>query len=306
MAHFDVHGGVAEHVRRHVVAWSDLGVRLVVVSTSTLTPAARGFLEDHATLVERPNHGYDFLSYKVGLAEAGDLAAYDDVVLTNDTFVGPLRPYEEIFAAMADRPVDFWGLTRSDRVAPHLQSFFVVFRPWVVASQAFTRFWAGMIPVSDRKQVIHRYEVGLSRTLVDAGFAFGSYFAATPGDERVARRRMLWWALHRPPGPSPKALRDGTVARRAREPWNPSIALADRALAGGRLPFVKLDTLRYDPYDLGSDRLLAACEQAFPDAFSGVRAFLEQTAEKYVPRAEERTLPTPTWARGAHQLVAYA
>ena len=51
-----------------------------------------------------------------------------------------------MFEAMADRPVDFWGLTSSRRMHPHVQSFFVAFRPWLVESQAFARFWHDMSP----------------------------------------------------------------------------------------------------------------------------------------------------------------
>ena len=54
------------------------------------------------------------------------------------------------------------------------------------------------------------------------------------------------------------------LRERAREPWNPSAALADRALDGGRLPYVKLDTLRFDPYGLGADKLLDYCEEQLP------------------------------------------
>jgi lipopolysaccharide biosynthesis protein len=53
---------------------------------------------------------------------------------------------------MTDSPIDFWGLTHTDRVAPHVHSFFVAFRPWVVASQTFGRFWSGLV----RRQVEYR------------------------------------------------------------------------------------------------------------------------------------------------------
>jgi rhamnosyltransferase len=69
-------------------------------------------------------------------------------------------------------------------------------------------------------------------------------------------------------------------------------AMADRALGGARLPLVKIDTLRYDPYRLGSDRLLAACERQYPEQFAGVRQYLERTAVLYPPRPGESAGPT--------------
>lgn len=304
MAHFDYEGEVAPHARRHIEAWNGMADRLIVVSTASLTEESRAWLSDRVELIERHNYGYDFVSYQVGLAQAGDLAEYDEVVICNDSFVGPLRPYRRIFADMDDVQVDFWGFTSSNRNAPHVQSFFVVFRSWVVRSQAFSRFWSEMTPLPDRKQVIHRYEVGMSTGLVAAGFVGGSYFKETPEDEVVARRRVRWWAVHRPPGLR-RGLRNGLFQTRAAEWWNPGSALADRALDDGRLPFVKIDTLRYDPHALDADGLLRRCENAYPDQFEGVRAYLERTASHYPRRAQEELLSTPWMLRPVSRLVEY-
>jgi rhamnosyltransferase len=174
-----------------------------------------------------------------------------------------------------------------------VQSFFVAFRPWVVGSQTFRRFWSGLDPLSTRRQVIKRHEVGLSLGLHHAGFRSDAYFRETSADRRLARRRVRWWAAHRP---GVTRSREGleTWRERAREPWNPAAALADRALDGARLPFVKLDTLRFDPYGLGADKLLAYCEDRMPEAFAGVREFLDETSGYYPPRPSEELRPTPS------------
>ena len=305
MAHFDVDGVVAPHTRRQVEALAASTDRLVVVSTADLQDNARRWLEDRAVLVHRDNYGYDFLSYKTGLESAGaELASFEEVVLCNDSYVGPLVDYTDMFAQMADRPVDFWGFTRSDRVAPHVQSFFVAFRPWVVRSRTFRDFWGRMIPTSDRREVILRYEVGMSTTLAEAGFTFGSYFTETDADRALARRRVQWWAAHRMAVPRSVATAR-KMRSRAAEPWNPAIALADRALDHGRMPMVKIDTLRYDPYGLGSPSLLAKCEATFPEAFEGVREWLEATASHYPVRPAEVLHPTPAPLRTLRSKVAY-
>jgi rhamnosyltransferase len=291
MAHFDVDGELAPHVRRHVEAWRGVADRLIVVSTSELTPASRDWLTQRAELVERENFGYDFMSYKTGLDHAGDLKRYAEVVLCNDSFVGPLRPYAEIFDTMATRPVDFWGLTKSHRISTHIQSFFVVFRSWVVRSRAYSEFWTSMSPVSDRTTVIHRYEVGFSKQLLSAGFTLGSYFEENDVDRRLARRRMVWWAYLRGGG-GLHARRNPNFSVRATEAWNPTYALADRALEDARIPFVKLDLLRHDPMGLNARSLLARCEASLPAEFAGVADFLRRTAPHYPPRLKE-ALPHP-------------
>jgi hypothetical protein len=290
MAHYDAMGQVADHALYQMDAWGEVAERLIVVSTANLTdPDVVKQVESRAELVRRPNYGYDFFSYKTGLDAAGDLTPYDLVVICNDSYVGPLVPYSKILATMAARPLDFWGLTLSARRGLHVQSFFVAFTPWVVKSQAFTTFWRNMTPVSDRFEVIKRYELGMSATLRASGFKDGGYFEENAADRRLARARHMWWAAHtvkRLPHPR----RDAWL-RLPAEPWNPVACLADKALEDARLPVVKIDTLRYDPYGLGSERLLSMCEQRYPAAFAGVREYLERTAELYPPRPGENSGP---------------
>jgi len=304
MAHYDAFGRLAPHVLRHIDALGEIADRLIVVSTRLEDPVAVTEVERRAELVRRQNYGYDFFSMKVGLERAGDLSGYDYVVICNDSFVGPLVPYSRIFAAMADRPFDAWGMTQTFRRAHHVQSFFVAFRSWVVRSRAFKRFWDRMVPLSDRMEVIRRYEVGMSAALLKAGFRIGSYFEETPADKRVARARHLWWAAHTM-ARLPRAKWRPALKRLLFEPWNPMAALADRALDDARLPIVKIDTLRYDPYQLDSNRLLSKCEERYPEHFAGVRDFLADTSRAYPPRPGESpgpTVPRPPF----RQLLGYA
>ncbi len=303
MAHYDPRGEVAPHVRRQVVSLAEAVEDLVIVSTAELTDSSRVWLEKHGRVLPRANYGYDFFSYKTGL-ESTPLDGYDEVVVCNDTYVGPLVGYRDIFEAMAAEPADFWGLTSSARVHPHVQSFFVAFRPWLVESQAFAKFWHDMSPVSDRAKVISQYEVGLTKAMTAGGFSWSSYFSETERDRALAQRRVAWWSFHRLP--PPRSRRDWDWLKlKAKDPWNPAIGLADAALDGGRLPYVKIDTLRYDPYGLGADKLLGLCEKAFPDAFDGVRDYLDSTAGLYAARADVQLRATPTAMRPLRRLVEY-
>lgn len=305
MAHYDPEGAVRPHVRRQVEALAADIDDVVVVSTAELTDASRRWLSGRARLIERANYGYDFFSYKVGLDSAKDLTEYDEVIVCNDSYVGPMRSYARILADMAERPADFWGFTASERIRPHLQSFFVAFRPWTVDSAAFRGFWGGMEPLSDRMKVIKRYEVGMSQVLYQAGFESASYFVETEQDRRLARRRIRWWAAHRAPLPrNPADL--ARLRKRANEAWNPSAGLADRALDDGRLPYVKIDTLRYDPYGLDAGRLLRLGEELFAREFEGVRESIEATARYYPPRPAEKLFPTPLALRPCARAVRYS
>ena len=58
--------------------------------------------------------------------------------------------------------------------------------------------------------------------------------------------------------------------------WNPSYVFWDLAL-DGRLPLVKLDLLRDDPYRMGKGRVLRALAQARPEIMEGVPGYLNRT-----------------------------
>jgi rhamnosyltransferase len=303
MAQFDPRGTLGPHVRRQVEALAGAVDELVVVSTSELTGEARQFLGGLARLIERDNTGYDFVSYKAGLDES-DLERYDEVTITNDSYVGPLLDPARVFAEMAERSADFWGLTETDRVKHHVQSFFVTFRRTAIESEAFRAFWDGLAVLDDRSQVIRQHEVGLSRRFYKAGLRSAAYFTESDEDRRIGRRRVRWWALRRtglPHRPADVAL----LRKRSAVPWNPSTGLADRALDAGRLPYVKLDVLRHDPYGLDAGRLLDLCEQAHPQAFEGVRGFLSDTERFYPHRPAEALRPVPLVARPLRRFVEY-
>ncbi len=304
MAHYDPHGLVAPHVLRQLDAWQGVATRLVLVSAAGITDTeVAASVTSRAELIVRENEGYDFYSYKLGLDTVGDLASYDLVVVCNDSYIGPLVPWQTVVDTMMQRPFDAWGLTETMRRRRHVQSFFYAFRPWVVASRGFQQFWGDMQVVSDRNRVIRVYELGLSRAILEAGFEIGSYYTENEADRRIARARQVWWAAHRAPL-RPKGKRLSSLPRFAREPWNPMSALADRALDGARLPVVKIDTLRYDPYRLGSGVLLEACERAYPEMFDGVREFLERTAVSYPGREGELVGPARL-SFPARQLIGY-
>jgi lipopolysaccharide biosynthesis protein len=276
-AHFDPQGEAAPHVLRHLDALNDAADRVVVVTTAQLTASARHELGARGEVVERANEGYDFYSWRTGLEHIGDWFRYDHVLLANDSVVGPVLPYPRILAAMEHR-APAWGIVKSQERTPHLQSFVMGFFPPALRSPLFQAFWRGMVPLSQRSEVIVRYELGLARLLAVAMLDTSAYFEPTRRDDAIGRRRRARLAS----GESRRLLRRGGA-------YNPMIALWDRAL-DGRLPFVKIETLRDDPYRLDGDRMLAACERAHPDAFDGVRRYLERTRADYARMGRSRQL----------------
>lgn len=285
VATYDTEGRLWPHLRRQIEAYA-AAAEVVLVSAGGLGEEDRAWAEARAQVVERGNSGYDFASYKAGLDAAGDLSRFDLVVLTNDSYIGPVVPPEQIFEEMAARGVDFWGLTRNGEMGDHVQSYFVGFSPTAVASDAFVEFWGDFEPLDDRGQVIRRYEVGLTRRLADAGLTYDTYFVPRASEHRLARARRSWMGVNITfdPDTDPHLLPNKTaewdlMRTIGNQPPNPCITMADSVLDGGRLPIVKIETLRDDPYALDAEALLWSCERAYPGVFAGVRDYLDQTRD---------------------------
>lgn len=271
-AHFDPHGLVARHVTGHLEALAGACDRVTIVTTAALEPDARRILSGYGTVLERANEGYDFGSWRAGILGSVDWDAPPRLIIANDSTVGPLRPLDRMLDEMAG--TDVWGAALSHQYGTHLQSFFLVIEPHVVADAVFRAFWESFTPLDRRWFVIHRYELGLSRMLQAAGHRLRGYF--TPTAEEQAECDALR-AAAQAKDPAPRRLDDVTPVGS-----NPMLGLWDRAIPDGRLPFVKIEALRDDPYGLGAEQTLSRCEAAFTEQFAGVREYLERTRDAYV------------------------
>ena len=77
---------------------------LIVVCNGKLSEQGRAaFSEFTDQILVRENKGLDVWAYKTALDFYGwdKLCAFDEVVMTNSTLMGPVRPLREMFDAMA-------------------------------------------------------------------------------------------------------------------------------------------------------------------------------------------------------------
>jgi hypothetical protein len=298
LAHYHPLGGVADHVVRQVSDLSASFDRVIVATTSALTDDGRAALAPYADVIERANVGQDFGSWFDGLMAADFAEPYDELLLTNDSYV-QVDSIGAMIDRMTDAPVEVWGATKTWRRGEHIQSYFLYFTNPALRSRAFRSFWDSFRPATDRRQAIELHELGISRTMRTAGFRLGGYLVPNPAEKRRATRRGVHWLKRRrhafPAKFTDLADSDFDVDRR-RDPeesrhLNPASVYADSVFDDRRYPLVKFDTLRYDPYWLGSDILLDDCEKRFPDAFADVRRYIDSTARFYPRRPYENGGP---------------
>ena len=261
-AHWDGAGDVRPHVMHHVRSLVGAGLSVIFVTNA-------GFLRSEALealklicagVLIRRNVGYDFGAWREGLELAGlprpDTAL---VAIANDSVYGPIRSLADLLAAVDFKAADIWGCTDTWQSRYHLQSYMMMFGPRVIASEAWRLFWAGVVPTWSKHWLIRLYEIGLTQTMLKAGFtcrAIWPYASLTNdldldllNDKKIdetedgpnlndpiiqARRRHVL------------RLREAVALR---TPLNPTSDLW-RQLLRARFPFIKRELLRDNPTEV--------------------------------------------------------
>lgn len=187
-AHYDRDGLIDDYVIHYLSELSRADCEIVFVSTApNVGDETVDRVRPYASrILLRENVGYDFGSWRDGLALIGDFGSYDRVIIANDSVYGPLTDLRAVFAKMAHREAPVWGITDSLRYARHLQSYFIVFEREAVQSVAFNCFWKSLPDYRSKHVVIMQCEVGLSRRLTEAGFELAALcdyksMASSPG-----------------------------------------------------------------------------------------------------------------------------
>ncbi len=156
-----------------------------------------------------PHDRYDFGSYSMLAKELvgwDALATYDEVLLVNDSCY-LLRPLDELFASMASRACDWWGLQLTSRwfdgvgpdqlpmpieqvrqemplrvmhpdESPHVGSFFLAFRSPVIADEGFRKRLDSVAHQQTKIRIVYKYETGTTQYLVGQGYRFDTYLDA--------------------------------------------------------------------------------------------------------------------------------
>ena len=177
-ASFSADGHVPERDLFYLRGLREVCDNIVYVANSPLFPEEAEKLRDIvSSVLARWHGGYDFGSYRAGLhlaREHGWLAPETcrELVFANSSCYAPVRPFSGMFRKMERRQADFWGLTFNTQRsgAPHLQSFFLVFRRPVLDANALDGFFAERPERATRHEAIDLYEIQLTAFLRERGF----------------------------------------------------------------------------------------------------------------------------------------
>ncbi len=216
-AHYDHENIVADHVLLYLAALRSAGFTIVVLSTSRLPESEQAKITALGVdVVLRDNEGMDFGGWIEACSRFFPIAA-DMLLLANDSVYAPVGDIGSFLDRLTSLNADFYGAVESGEVAPHLQSWFLLFRPSAYRSAAFTNLMCRPMPSFETKgELIVRYEVGLTRALVNAGLHYRAGFSLSP-----------------------------STGIASRYPYNPAHILWRQVIEKG-VPFLKIELLRYN------------------------------------------------------------
>lgn len=218
LCHYAPSGTIRPDTLRYLRELREAGFSVVVVANGVPPgrEAASAIAACGGIVLSRPNIGLDFGAWRMALRTLRLPAANTNrILLCNDSVYGPLRPLAPLMARMTAAEADLWGLTDSNELGWHLQSYFLLAHAPLFHCDAWRHFWRGVVPLPLKRWMVQRYEIGLSRRALRAGLRVRSLFSYA------------------------SIVPDGGIA-------NPTLG-AWRALLDAGFPFLKRELLRDNP-----------------------------------------------------------
>lgn len=154
----------------------------IIVINGFINDESLNRLKQYTTKIYiRENVGFDAGAYKdtfLKFVPQSIWKNYDEIVLMNNTFFGPVASMDEIWELFDADSVDFWGITRHPRqeladgsiVDSHIQSYFIVIKKRLIMSQYFSEFWEELSYPLTYQEAVENFEIKFTVFLEEKGF----------------------------------------------------------------------------------------------------------------------------------------
>ncbi|WP_198372532.1 rhamnan synthesis F family protein [Roseomonas rosulenta] len=234
--HWSPSGRISAMVRRQLAIWRDCGFDVVFISNADPPPEDWDAVSEHAVLrVRRRNTGRDFGAWRDGAALA--LQHWPrpyELLLANDSVLGPFRPLQPIVAALRAGGEGLFGLTESRGGGVHLQSYVLLARGATPVASMLNHL-AALRDSHSKWRTVQQGEIGMTRRMLREGHrcaaVFGYDAVCAAADE--ATRASL--------GPR------FAVGKPWRYPLNPTHHLWRVLIQEMGFPYLKTELVRRNP-----------------------------------------------------------
>lgn len=181
---YDPRGDVEDYVLYALERLRPHCPHILAVVNGALTDLGRQRLAGVVdSILERENRGFDIWGYKAGLDTMADrISEFDEVLLVNDTWFGPVRAFEPVFERMERRALHFWGMTDHIRVEPHpftqdgylpyhLQSYWIAVRREMFETAEWRDYWRNLPEMESYSDAVVKHEGIFTEHFTKLGFA---------------------------------------------------------------------------------------------------------------------------------------
>ena len=183
---FESEARLQEYKLRFLQALAPLVDDVIVVVNGQLHDDDINTLETYGSVLTRDNKGYDTAAFREGIFAFGKdkLRDYDQLLLVNDTNIGPMRDLSQVFQEMADKQLDFWGISFGEEqedvtkenpygyIPKHLQSYFLVIEKLMLNDDDFYEYWTHLTDTDSRDKAIGRHETRFTKHFADLGYRY--------------------------------------------------------------------------------------------------------------------------------------
>lgn len=157
---------------------------LIVVCNGEITSESKRYFQENAThLYMRDNAGFDAGAYqdvilnKVGIAKVRE---YDELLLFNNSFYGPIYSFSDMFKEMRLKKLDFWGITAGGNNLKgntpfHIQSYFLVISRSILQDDCFEEYWKTQEKCNIFHDAVQNFELRFTNYFLKQGYICGTY-----------------------------------------------------------------------------------------------------------------------------------
>lgn len=164
--------------------------KLIVVCNFNEVISGYEYIGDYADEIRfRENIGFDAAAYKdeiLRLIEDDEWSEFDELLIANDSFYGPIYSFNKLFSRMEKEPCDFWGITRYPGgtyegipLETHVQSYFLIFKKKVLHSKEFYLFWKNLEYPRSFVEAVFQFEIKMNEYLSEKGYTGKAYVDMT-------------------------------------------------------------------------------------------------------------------------------
>ena len=157
-------------------------------------------------IIIREDIGFDVGGWREAMFNIGfmELSEFDEIILFNDSFFGPIYSFKEMFDKMDNEKVDFWGITKQDKahdvddlcaydhIPRHIHTYFLAFRKNLVETDEFRSYWVNLPHYETSNDITFKFEAVLTKHFEDLGYNWKSYVESEDLEEGIEKSMNLY------------------------------------------------------------------------------------------------------------------